>query len=61
MPPWLQLISYLIPLRYYLIIARGIVVKGVGVAALWPEILALCIFAVVVMSGAIARFHKRLD
>ena len=37
MPAWLQLISYLIPLRYYLIIARGIVVKGVGVAALWPE------------------------
>ncbi len=61
MPTWLQLISYLIPLRYYLIIARGIVVKGVGVAALWPEILALSIFAVVVMGAAISRFHKRLD
>jgi ABC-2 type transport system permease protein len=61
MPTWLQLISYFIPLRYYLIIARGIVIKGVGVAALWPEILALCIFAVVVMSAAISRFHKRLD
>ncbi len=61
MPTWLQLISYLIPLRYYLIIARGIVIKGVGMAALWPEILALCIFAVVVMSAAISRFHKRLD
>ena len=61
MPTWLQLISYLIPLRYYLIIARGIVVKGVGVSALWPEILALSIFAVVVMSAAISRFHKRLD
>ncbi|MBK8046924.1 MAG: ABC transporter permease [Anaerolineales bacterium] len=61
MPTWLQVISYFIPLRYYLIISRGIVIKGVGVPELWPEILALTIFAVLVMSGAIARFHKRLD
>lgn len=61
MPTWLQVISYFIPLRYYLIISRGIVIKGVGVPELWPEILALTIFAILVMSGAIARFHKRLD
>jgi ABC-2 type transport system permease protein len=61
MPPWLQLISYLIPLRYYLIIARGIVIKGVGVEALWPQILALGIFAAVVMGLAITRFRRSLD
>ncbi|MBU6350720.1 MAG: ABC transporter permease [Chloroflexi bacterium] len=61
MPVWLQIISYAIPLRYFLIIARGIVLKGVGMTALWPEVLALSLFALVVMSAAILRFRKSLD
>ena len=61
MPTWLQAVSYLIPLRYFLIIARGIVIKGVGVSALWPEVFALVIFAVVVMGTAVLRFRKSLD
>jgi len=61
MPAWLQVMSYLNPLRYFLIIARGIVIKGVGLAAIWPEVLALTIFAVVVMGAAAARFKKSLD
>jgi ABC-2 type transport system permease protein len=61
MPVWLQMLSYLIPLRYFLIIARGIVVKGVGLSALWPEVVALAVFAVVVMAAAAARFKKSLD
>ncbi|HVN53951.1 MAG TPA: ABC transporter permease [Anaerolineaceae bacterium] len=61
MPMVLQWISYAIPLRYFLIIARGIVLKGVGAEALWPEIIALSIFALVVMSAAAMRFRKRLD
>jgi ABC-2 type transport system permease protein len=61
MPVWLQIISYAIPLRYFLIIARGIVLKGVGLSALWPETVALAIFATVVMSAAVLRFRKSLD
>lgn len=61
MPQVLQWASYAIPLRYFLIIVRGIVLKGVGVEALWPEIIALSIFAVVIMGGAVLRFRKRLD
>jgi ABC-2 type transport system permease protein len=61
MPPVLQAISYLIPLRYYLIIVRGIIIKGVGADALWPEIIALAVMAVVIMGGAALRFRKRLD
>jgi ABC-2 type transport system permease protein len=61
MPVWLRAISYAIPLRYFLIIARGIVLKGVGVAALWGEILMLSLFAVVVMGAAAVRFRKSLD
>jgi ABC-2 type transport system permease protein len=61
MPGWLQVLSYLIPLRYFLIMARGIVLKGVGMAALWPEVVALSIFALVVMGAAVSRFRKSLD
>lgn len=61
MPVWLQLVSYLIPLRYFLIIVRGIVLKGVGLGPLLPETIALTIFAFVVMSAAVLRFRKSLD
>ncbi|MCZ7569448.1 MAG: ABC transporter permease [Ardenticatenaceae bacterium] len=61
MPRALQLMSYAIPLRYFLIVVRGIVLKGVGAEALWHEILALSIFAAVIMGGAALRFRKRLD
>lgn len=61
MPQVLQIISYVVPLRYFLIIARGIVLKGVGVEAIYPEVIALSIFAVVIMSAAAIRFRKRLD
>ncbi|MCS6826791.1 MAG: ABC transporter permease [Caldilinea sp.] len=61
MPTWLQLVSYAVPLRYFLIIVRGIVLKGVGLSALWPEVLALSVFALVVMSAAVMRFRKSLD
>ena len=61
MPKALQWISYAMPLRYFLIIVRGIILKGVGAEALWSEIIALSIFAVVIMGGAALRFRKRLD
>ena len=60
--PWpLQVASYAIPLRYFLIVVRAIILKGVGAEALWPEIIALSIFAIVIMGAAAARFRKRLD
>jgi ABC-2 type transport system permease protein len=61
MPALLQVISYIIPLRYFLIIARGIVLKGVGADVLWPDILALGTFACVVMGATALRFRKQLD
>ena len=61
MPRVLQFISYAIPLRYFLIVVRGIVLKAVGVPELWPEVIALTIFAVAVITAASARFQKRLD
>jgi ABC-2 type transport system permease protein len=61
MPTVLRAISYVVPLRYFLIVVRGIILKGVGADALWPEIIALSIFAVLIMGGAALRFRKRLD
>ncbi|MBI3763631.1 MAG: ABC transporter permease [Chloroflexi bacterium] len=61
MPAVLQWISYAVPLRYFLIIVRGIILKGVGVEALWSEVVALTVFAIVIMGGAALRFRKRLD
>ena len=60
MPVWLQVVSYVIPLRYFLIIARGIVLKGVGLGAVARSI-GPVIFALVVMGAAAARFRKSLD
>jgi ABC-2 type transport system permease protein len=61
MPRLLQLVSYLIPLRYYLVIVRSLLIKGVGAAALESQILALAVFAILIMGAAAARFRKRLD
>jgi ABC-2 type transport system permease protein len=61
MPRFLQVVSALIPLRYYLVIIRALLLKGVGISALWNEVAALAIFAVVIMGVAAQRFRKRLD
>jgi ABC-2 type transport system permease protein len=61
MPQVLQLISYVIPLRYMLIIIRGIVLKGVGLRILAGEVIAIAIFGVFIFSIAARRFRKRLE
>jgi len=61
MPQFLQIVSYAIPLRYFLVIIRTLLLKGVGVAAIQNEVIALAIFGVVIMGAAAARFRKRLD
>jgi drug efflux transport system permease protein len=61
MPPVLQWISYIIPLRYYLVIIRALLIKGVGMPAIWQETVALALFGLAIMTAAILRFRKRLD
>ena len=61
MPKFLQIVSYAVPLRYYLVIIRALLLKGVGADALQNEIVALTIFAAVILGIAAARFRKRLD
>ena len=61
MPEVVQWLTYLNPLRFFLVIVRGIFLKGVGLEVLWPQCLALAILGIIVFSGAISLFKKRLD
>jgi ABC-2 type transport system permease protein len=61
MPLVVQWLTYLDPLRYMIVIIRGLFLKGVGMDVLWPQYLALVIMGMVVFAGAVRRFRKRLD
>ena len=61
MPAAIQPITYLMPLRYYLVMLRAIFLKGVGLETLWPEALALAGWGVVVLSLAVARSKRRIS
>ena len=61
MPVALRAVSYLVPLRYMLIIIRGIILKGVGIDILADQVVALFIFGVILMGIAAVRFRKRLE
>jgi drug efflux transport system permease protein len=59
MPPVIQAFTYVIPLRYFLIIVRGIFLKGIGLKLLWPQAAALAAWGAIVLSLAVARSRKR--
>jgi ABC-2 type transport system permease protein len=61
MPPFLQMVSKVVPLTYVLVIVRSIILKGVGFQALAGEVAALAVFGAVVMLLAATRFRKRLE
>jgi len=60
MPPLVQWLTYLNPLRYFLVIIRGIFLKGVGPSILWPQLLALAVMGFLTLWLAVKRFHKTL-
>jgi len=61
MPTVLQWLTYFNPLRYYLIVLRGVFLKGTGLAILWPQMLAMTILGFVLLAASILRFRKSLD
>jgi ABC-2 type transport system permease protein len=61
MPQFLQIVSYAIPLRYFLVVIRSLLLKGVGIEAIQGEVIALTIFGLAIMTLAALRFRKRLD
>ncbi len=61
MPAAIQPFTYLIPLRYFLVIVRGIFLKGVGLETFWPQALALLGWGLAITTLAIVRSRKRAD
>jgi ABC-2 type transport system permease protein len=61
MPQWLQYLTFLSPLRYFLVVLRGTYLKGVGMEILWPQMAAMAALGFSLLTIAILRFHKALD
>lgn len=61
MPAPIRALTYLMPLRYYMIIVRGIFLKGSGISLLWNQLWPLLTIGAAVVGFSIARFRKQLD
>jgi ABC-2 type transport system permease protein len=61
MPDLIRYLTYLNPLRYYIDIVRGVFLKGSGIDVLWPQVAALSVFGVIILTLSALRFTKRLD
>jgi ABC-2 type transport system permease protein len=61
MPVSIQILTYFIPMRYFIKIIRGVFLKGIGFSVLWPEILILMVFAVVLFTLSVRRFARRME
>lgn len=60
MPLVIQAITYLVPARYFVEILKGLFLQGVGLECLWPQVLALLVYTLLVLSLVVRRFSKRL-
>ena len=60
MTPFFKVLSFAVPLRYFLRVSRGVMLRGAGLESLWIEIVALGVFAVLMLALAAARFRKTL-
>ncbi len=58
MPHWVQLITYVNPLRYFIAILRELFLKGAGFGSLWPELAALVSIGSTIFTMAVLRFRK---
>jgi ABC-2 type transport system permease protein len=61
MPLIFQVVTRVIPLRYYFVIIRGLMLRGAGWADLWPPAVSLAVLGTLILTLSILRFRKRLD
>jgi len=60
MPIFFQRLSWFNPLRHFVAIIRGILLKGVGLEVLWPNVLMLGGFAIILMAISVSQFRRQL-
>jgi ABC-2 type transport system permease protein len=58
MPAVVRAVTHVVPARYFLVALRGILLKGTGIAAFWPDLLALAAYAVVILGLASIRLSR---
>ena len=61
MPPVLRAVTYVVPARYFVVVTRGIFLKGVGLDALWPQAVFMLLFAALGVGLATRVFRKELS
>ncbi|MCF8243263.1 MAG: ABC transporter permease [Melioribacteraceae bacterium] len=61
MPEFIQYLTYVIPLRYFITIIRGVILKGIGFAELWQETLILFMMGLLILFFSSLRFRKRIE
>jgi len=61
MPKSMQYLTIINPVRYFLEIVRGIFIRGSGLDTLWPEMVAMLVFGVVILGASVKRFHRTLE
>jgi ABC-2 type transport system permease protein len=61
MPAWAQWLGNLLPITHFLLIVRGILLKGIGLSEIWHEVIPIILFTIVVMTIAIRRYRRTLD
>ena len=60
LPGWLQPVTNVVPATWFILIARGVMLKGVGLAVLWKEVLVLCAMAAVLLAAGARSFNDRV-
>jgi ABC-2 type transport system permease protein len=60
MPPFFQYLTYLNPLRYFVVVAQGIFLRGDGLAILWPQMAGMAVLGLALLALSVLRFQKRL-
>ncbi len=61
MPHWAQMLGNCLPLTHFLLIVRGIMLKGNGIIEIWPEIMAITVFAFIIIAVGVKRYKQTLD
>ncbi len=61
MPGWLQPVTNIVPATWFILIARGVMLKGVGLAVLWKQCLVLCAMAAILLAAGARSFNDRIE